>query len=217
MCPTVLGRVQTRVAILVGPAILASILSIITQNEGWIVTIGIYLLMGVALDTVVYPVIIKWQPPWLTFVLAVGEFFLLYVLVKTLKPGHAPYGDPHHFFGWGSDWRPITLYWVSWVMAIWTKIVILPLISLSWIENGGEFRRVGWSVAPDYVPLPVLSAIDERVSEGKLAREFSSVHTVPQLTRARPLSAVHQVIAVAPAEAAGGGEKPPASSPAPTT
>lgn len=216
MCPTVLGRVQTRVAILIGPAILATILSLATQNEGWIITIGLYLLMGVALDSVVYPALIKWQPPWLTFVLAVGEFFILYVLVKALKPGHAPYGDPHHFFGWGSDWRPIMLYWVSWVMAVWTKIVVLPLISLSWIENGGEFRKVGWSVAPDYVPLPVLSAIDDRVSEGKLVRELSSVHTVPQLTAARPLSAVHQVIAVAP-DAGGHGEKAPSSAPAPTT
>lgn len=218
MCPTVLGRVQTRVAILIGPAILATILSLVTKNEGWIITIGLYLLMGVALDTVVYPALIKWQPPWLTFCLAVGEFFLLYVLVKALKPGHAPYGDPHHFFGWGSDWRPIMLYWVSWVIAIWTKIVVLPLVSLSWIENGGEFRKVGWSVAPDYVPLPVLSTVDDRVSEGKLVRELSSVHTVPQLTAARPLSAVHQVIAVAPSGAASAeSDKAPASAPAPTT
>jgi len=59
MCPTVLGRVQTRVATLIGPVILATILSLITGNEGWIVTIGIYLLMGVALDSAVYPYLIR--------------------------------------------------------------------------------------------------------------------------------------------------------------
>jgi hypothetical protein len=192
MCPTVLGRVQTRVAILVGPAILAGILSAVTRNEGWIVTIGIYLLMGVALDTMVYPYLIRWQPPWLTGVLAVGEFVLLFVLVKTLEPGHAPYGDPDHFLG-ANDWRPIVLYWVSWMIAIATKIVVLPLISLSWIENGGEFRTVGWSVAPDYQPLPVIAAIDDRAAEGTLTREFSATQAAPDVRPARPLTALHRV------------------------
>jgi hypothetical protein len=191
MCPTVLGRVQTRVAILIGPAILATILSLVTRNEGWIVTIGIYLLMGVALDSIVYPYLIRWQPPWLTFVLAVGEFVLLFVLVKVLKPGHPPYGDPNNFLG-ADDWRPIALYWVSWLMAITTKIVVLPLVSLSWIENGGEFRRTGWSVAPDYQAVPIVALVDSRPSDARLVREFSSSHEVQGVQPARPLSGVHR-------------------------
>jgi hypothetical protein len=192
MCPTVLGRVQTRVAILVGPALLATLLSVVTRNEGWIVTIGIYLLMGVALDTAVYPYLIRWQPPWLTGLLAVGEFVILFVLVKALEPGHAPYGDPDHFLG-ADDWRPIVLYWVSWLIAIATKIVVLPLVSLSWIENGGEFRKVGWSVAPDYQSLPAVAAIDERPSEGTLAREFSSERTPAEAQLVRPLTGYHRI------------------------
>jgi hypothetical protein len=77
MCPTVLGRIQTRVAILVGPSLLGTILSLATGKASWIVLIGVYLVMGTLLDIGFYPLIIRWQPPWLTFVLALGEFVIL--------------------------------------------------------------------------------------------------------------------------------------------
>jgi hypothetical protein len=190
MCPTVWGRVETRVFSLFGPALLAMFLSIATENPGWIVTIGIYLVMGVTLDILFYPLIIKWQPPWLTFVLAVGEFALLFALVKVLEPGVPPFGDPELVLGI-DDWQPIALYWVAWAMATATRIAIFPLVSLTRIEDGGEFRRTGWSIRPEFQPLPVLAAVSARSASTRLVREFSSSHEIPQEAK-RSLSRSHE-------------------------
>ncbi|HEV2980002.1 MAG TPA: hypothetical protein VGX51_01115 [Solirubrobacteraceae bacterium] len=184
MCPTVLGRVQTRWAILIIPAIIAAIVSIATKNEGWIVLIGLYFLIGVALDTAFYPFVIRWQPPWLTFVLAVGEFVLVYLAAHYLEVGL-------------TNAEAVIEYWVVWCIAISTKIVVLPLLSLSWIENAGEFRSTDWSVAPDYQPLPVTVFTPQAEGSGPpaLARKFSAaVIEIPEeLRRAPSLSGVHQI------------------------
>jgi hypothetical protein len=186
MCPTVLGRVQTRWAILIIPAIIAAIISAITGNPSWIVLIGVYFLIGVALDTAFYPFIIRWQPPWLTFTLAVGEFVLTYIAAQVLTGIHFA----HH-------WEPIVEFWVAWWIAIWTKVVVLPLLSLSWIEDAGEFRATGWSIPPEYVPLPVSAFAPAQAGTGPppLARKFSAaVIEIPEeLRRAPSPSGVHQV------------------------
>ena len=186
MCPTPLGRVQMRWATLILPALIAGVISIVTHNPGWIVLIGVYFILGVTLDIAFYPFVIRWQPPWLTFVLAVGEFILVYLAAKTLKGIH-----------FSSDWIPIAVYWITWVIAIWTKVVILPLISLSWIEDAGEFRSTSWSVSPEYVPLPVTAFTPELAEGGPppLARKFSAaVIEIPEeLRRAPSPSGVFQI------------------------
>ena len=186
MCPTVLGRVQTRWSILIIPAIIAAVISVVTHNPSWIILIGLYFVIGVALDTAFYPFIIRWQPPWLTFTLAVGEFILVYIAAKTLKGIH-----------FKSDIEPILAYWIAWWIAIWTKVVILPLVSLSWIEDAGEFRATDWSVAPEYLPLPVTAFTPQQEGGGPppLARKFSAaVIEIPEeLRRAPSPSGVHRV------------------------
>jgi len=178
MCPTVLGRLETRTFTLIIPAVLGAILSAVTGHTGYIVLIGIFLMVGTVLDIGVYPILIKWQPPWLTFVLAVVEFVIVYVIAVTLKVGLG-HVDAIWFF------------WLSWVIANWTKVVIFPIVSLSWIENAGEFRITGWSVPPEMEPLPVVASVAPR-APGVLAREFSAVGEIPEGLRNLPApSGVH--------------------------
>jgi hypothetical protein len=192
MCPTVLGRIETRTAILIGPAGLGTVLSVVTGNAGWIVLIGIFLLQGVALDVLFYPHVIRWQPPWLTFVLGLGEFVIVFVLGRVANL---------HLSVLDAIW----FYWVSWALAIATRIVVLPLVSLGWIENGGEFRFTGWSIPPEREPMPAAgtAAVDPQRGAPELVRQFSSVNQVPPEVRDLPSpSGVHRVIDTEGAEAA---------------
>jgi hypothetical protein len=147
MCPTVLGRIETRVATITLPAIFATIASLITWRPDWIALIGLYLLLGIALDVFVYSWLFRYQPPWMTFVLAVAEFGLLYLLTVLLDDIDL------------SLWETILVYWVSWVLAIWTKIAVLPLLSLTYLESAGEFRRAEWSIPPQQETLPIIAAV----------------------------------------------------------
>ncbi len=181
MCPTILGRVETRVIVLIGPAVLGLLLSALTLNPGWIVAIGVYLLMGVILDTTLYSWVIRWHPPWLTGVIAAAEFVILAVLLAVLEV-------PLTFA------QAAMLYWVSWILAVTTKIVILPLASLSWLENGGELRDTGWTIPAELEPVPLIAAVEDGHRPGQLVREFSTEHRVPEeLKRVPSPSGAHRI------------------------
>jgi hypothetical protein len=153
------------------------------------VLIGVYFVLGVGLDTTLYASVIRWQPPWLTFTLTFGEFVLVFILAHVLKVGL-------------TNVEAILLFWLAWWVAIWTKVVILPLLSLSWIENAGEFRSTDWSVAPEYVPLPVSVFTPALQGAGPpaLARKFSAaVIEIPEeLRRAPSPSGVHRIPVLPP-------------------
>lgn len=178
MCPTPIGRIQTRVASLVPAALLATVISLVTGRPDWIVLIGVFLLLGVALDAALYAWLLKYQPPWMTGVLALAEFGLLFVLANILQLNLSPI-------------EAIVLYWVSWALATGTRIAFLPIVSLTYIESAGEFRRTEWSVPPAQASLPVLAAeADAQSGPGVLVQEASGVHARPLERKPGP-SGVH--------------------------
>jgi hypothetical protein len=188
MCPTPTGRIHTRTATIFLPALFGLIVSLVTGHFDWLALIGIYYVMGIFLDTAVYSWLFRFQPPWMTFVLAIAELGLLLVLSQII--GNTADGGLTHV-GIG---EAIIFYWIAWVLAIpITKVVLLPLISVTYLESAGEIRRVEWSIPESQVPLPVLaSGAEAKRGPGPVVREASGVHAKPLPQLPSP-SGVHRL------------------------
>jgi hypothetical protein len=188
MCPTPTGRIHTRTATIFLPALFGLIVSLVTGHFDWLALIGIYYVMGIFLDTAVYSWLFRFQPPWMTFVLAIAELGLLLVLSQII--GNTADGGLTHV-GIG---EAIIFYWIAWILAIpITKVVLLPLISLTYLESAAEIRRIEWSIPESQVPLPVLaSGAEAKRGPGPVVREASGVHAKPLPQLPRP-SGVHRL------------------------
>jgi len=161
------------------PALLGLILTLIT-GDPWIVLIGVFLVMGVALDSAIYTWAVKWQPPWMTGVLGLVELGLLLVLAAYLDLG-LPIPEA------------IAFYVVSWLLFIFTKIVLLPIFSLTYVESAGEFRRTDWSIPAAKESLPLLAATDAaELRPGTVLEQASGAHAIP-LPKQPGLSGAHQI------------------------
>jgi hypothetical protein len=188
MCPTPTGRIHTRTAAIILPFLFGLIVSLVTGHFDWLVLVGIYYIMGIFLDTAVYSWLFRFQPPWMTFVIAIGELGFLLVLSGVIAQTNNG-GLEHVSIG-----EAIIFYWIAWILAIpITKVVLLPLISLTYLESAGEIRRTEWSIPESQIPLPVLaSAAEAKRGPGPVVREASGVHAKPLPNLPSP-SGVHRL------------------------
>ena len=168
---------------LLGPALLGLILSLVTGHLDWLVLIGVYYVMGIFLDTAIYPWLLQFQPPWMTFCSRSPSSGCCSC---SRAPERHVRRTLEHL-----DRRGDHLLLARWILAIpITKMVLLPLISLTYLESAGEFRQVDWSIPPPLEPLPVLaSSAEAKRGPGPVVREASGVHAKPlRRCRARPAS-----------------------------
>jgi hypothetical protein len=188
MCPTPTGRIHTRTATIFLPALFGLIVSLVTGHFDWLALIGIYYVQGIFLDTVIYSWLFRFQPPWMTFVLGVAELGILLVVSQII--GNTADGGLSNV-GIG---EAIIFYWIAWILAIpITKVVLLPLISLTYLESAGEIRRIEWSIPESQLPLPVLaSGAEAKRGPGPVVREASGLHAKPLPQLPSP-SGVHRL------------------------
>src|SRR4051812_612756 len=133
MCPTATGRLHTRTAGIITAAIFALIVSLITWHFDWLALVGLYFVMGVVLDWTVYSWLFRFQPPWMTLVIALSELGFLLVLSRALAEQGGAGGLAHI-----SILEAIVFFWCCWLLAVpVTKVVLLPLISLTYLESAG--------------------------------------------------------------------------------
>jgi hypothetical protein len=189
MCPTPTGRIHTRTAAIILPALFGLSVSLISGHFDWLALVGIYYVMGIFLDTAVYSWLFRFQPPWMTFVIAIAELGFLLVLSQVIARTNDGGGLAHVSIG-----EAIIFYWIAWILAIpITKVVLLPLLSLTYLESAGEIRRIEWSIPESQVPLPVLaSSAEAKRGPGPVVREASGVHAKPLPQLPSP-SGVHRL------------------------
>jgi parallel beta-helix repeat protein len=145
MSYTLRGRVETRLAASLLPFVVTAILSPILHVWWPLELIGLMLGIGLALDLVLYDRLLPYQPGWLALPLGVLELALTMGAARLLEL-NAPL------------WPAVTLFAGSWLVLQLLSHAGLPLLRLSWPEDGGELGRPGRTLVTA-VPIVLLAVV----------------------------------------------------------
>jgi nitrous oxidase accessory protein NosD len=131
---TLRGRLETRLAAslvtLIGATVLAA-----AVHEWWPLVLGALMAgVGVAMDVVAYDRLLDYQPGWLALPLGAVELGLVVGLAHVLKLP-APF------------WPAVALFGAGWLVAQILGHAVLPLVHLTYGQDGGELGRGGPAVA----------------------------------------------------------------------
>jgi nitrous oxidase accessory protein NosD len=156
---TLRGRIETRLAAAVLPVVVAAVLSPLLHKWWPLELVGLMLVIGLTLDVALYHRLLPYQPGWTAVPLGLLELSLVMVAASALEL-NAPLRPALAFFAG------------SWLVLQGLAHAGLPLVRLSWPEDGGELGRPGlaltavaplaalgilgtaWAVEPPTVRLP---------------------------------------------------------------
>jgi hypothetical protein len=131
---TLRGRIETRLAAALLPVLVAAALSPVLHKWWPLELVGLMLGIGLALDVLAYHRLLPYQPGWAAVPLGLLELGLTVGAAAALELG-APL-------------RPALLFFAaSWLVAQLLAHAALPLLHLTWPEDGGELGRVGYGLS----------------------------------------------------------------------
>jgi Right handed beta helix region len=127
---TLRGRVETRLAGAIVPVLVAAVLAPVLHKWWPLELVGLMLLIALALDVLGYHLLLPYQPGWAAVPLGLLELGLTLAAARLLDLG-APL-------------RPAVLFFVgTWLLAQLLAHAALPLLRLTWPEDGGELGPAG--------------------------------------------------------------------------
>jgi len=127
---TLRGRIETRLAGALLPVVVAALAAPLLHKWWPLELAGLMLAIGLALDVLVYHRLLPYQPGWAALPLGLLELGLTMAAARALELGAPP--------------RPALLFFAaSWLLAQLLAHAVLPLLHLTWPEDGGELGRAG--------------------------------------------------------------------------
>ena len=130
MSYTLRGRIETRLAAAALPFLVAAVLSPVLHKWWPLELVGLMTAIGLLLDVTVYHRLLPYQPGWVALPTGLLELGLAVAGARTLDLG-APLGPA------------LLLFAGSWLVLQLLGQAVLPLLRLSWPEDGGELGRPG--------------------------------------------------------------------------
>jgi nitrous oxidase accessory protein NosD len=145
MSYTLRGRIETRLAAALWPFLVAAVLSPILHVWWPLELVGLMVGIGLALDAVLYHPLLPYQPGWLAVPLGLLELALTMGAARLFEL-NAPL------------WPAVALFAGAWLVLQVLAHAGLPLLRLSWPEDGGELGRPGRVLAAA-LPVALLAVV----------------------------------------------------------
>lgn len=166
MSYTLRGRLETRLAAALLPFLVAAALSPILHKWWPLELAGLMLGIGLALDVAVYHRLLPYQPGWAAFPLGLLELGLTMGAARLLEVNAPLYPALGFFAG-------------AWLVLQVLAHAGLPLVRLTWPEDGGELGRAGVALAAA-APVAVLAVVGTAwVVEPPTVRLAAGIHQGP--------------------------------------
>lgn len=145
MSYTLRGRIETRLAGALPTVLVAAALSPVLHKWWPLELVGLMLLIGLVLDVAVYHPLLPYQPGWAAVPLGLLELGLTVAAAQRLDLG-APL-------------RPaLLLFGATWLFTQLLAHAGLPLLRLTWPEDGGELGHAGLGLSAA-APLALLAVL----------------------------------------------------------